>query len=221
MRKKKITRKYTLSDAELILKGKEKISFFRRDKDAFVVFGISETMIDELEVGLTSFSDGVTDLEAMNNQAEVTQTKKAKVEELRTAIRNVMKRVEFVFGVNTARYNQFGTKGLRGKGDSDLLITAKMVVLIGTRHLQELSTGGVIAGMLHAIRVLCGEVEELIHVVKDNIWERSFQQENRIATGNILYAALVKYASVGFTIWEATNTSKYNDYIIYNRARIF
>ena len=43
MKKQKAIRKYNLTDAELILKGKEKISFFRRDKDAFTGFRIWET----------------------------------------------------------------------------------------------------------------------------------------------------------------------------------
>jgi hypothetical protein len=218
MKKQKAMRKYTLTDAELILKGKEKISFFRRDKDAFAVFGITETMIAELETDLTVFSNSVTDIEAKNKQMGATQIKNAKAAELRTAIKNVMKRVEFVFGVNTARYKQFDTKAMRQKSDSDLLITAKVVVQAGTIHLQEFARTGLTAAMLNAIMVLCEELEELIHELKDSIWERSYHQENRITAGNMLYAKLVKYASVGFRIWETTSAAKYNDYIIYGRA---
>lgn len=217
MKKQKAFRKYALSDANLVLKGKEKISFFRRDKDTFAVFGITETMITELETGLNVFSQSITDIEAINNQTEATQSKNAKTEELRTAIRYVMKRVEFVFGSNTARYAQFNTKALSRKTDLDLLITAKIVVITGTKYLQELTKTGLTAAMLDAIRELCQDFEELILKLKDKIWERNYLQENRIEAGNKLYEILVKYAAVGFTIWENNNAAKCNDYVIYSR----
>jgi len=220
MKKQKTKRKYVLSDADLILKGKEKISFFRRDMDAFADFGITETMIAELESGLTAFSNSVNDSEAFNSQIGVAQAKKAKAEELRTAIRLLMKRVEFVYGVNTARYGQFGTKGLSRKGESDLLITGKIVVVVSTEHLQQLSETGLTTAMLDAILVLCEQLEELMHKLSDKIWERNYLQEYRIEVGNMLYVKLVQYASVGFRVWETTSAAKYNDYIIYNRARI-
>jgi hypothetical protein len=40
MKKQRIMRMYNFSDAALVVKGKEKISFIRRDKTAFAVFGI-------------------------------------------------------------------------------------------------------------------------------------------------------------------------------------
>jgi len=218
MNKQKIVRTYTFSDADLLLKGKQKISFMRRDKAAFAPFGITETLMTELETALTAFSQNGTDIEAKSNQMAVTQAKKAKAEELRTAIRNIMKRAELVFGAGSTKYKRFGTKGLTRQTDSELFITAKVVVQASTIHLQELTGVGVTTAMLNTILVLYRDFEQLLHEQKDKIWERSVRQENRIVEGNALYTALVKYTSVGIKIWETTNAAKYNDYIIYDRA---
>nr|WP_315250458.1 hypothetical protein [uncultured Flavobacterium sp.] len=209
-------RKYLLSDAHLILKGKEKISFMRRDQTAFAKFGITEVMISELENDLTAFANSITDIEAKSNQMAVTQIKNEKGEELRTAIRDVMKRVELAFGANSAKYRLFDTKRLSKKSDSELLITAKVVVEASKIYFQELIENGMTTAMLENIMVLCIDFEELMHTQNDKIWERNFLTENRVEQGNSIYAALAKYTAVGFTIWEASSAAKYNDYIIYD-----
>jgi cell division protein FtsB len=218
MKKQKIMRMYNLSDADLVVKGKEKISFMRRDKAAFAAFGITTAMIAGLETSFTSFSENVTDVEALNDQIALTEAKNAKGEELRTAVRNVMKHAELVFGVRTARYKQFGTKGLIRQNDSELFITGKVVVQASTIHMQELTGVGFTAAMLNTILLLCHDFEKLVYEQKNKIWERSALKENRIMEGNLLYVALVKYTTIGFTIWETTNAAKYNDYITYDRV---
>ena len=146
-----------------------------------------------------------------------TQAKNAKAEELKTAILNVMKRVAFIYGTNTARYRQFGTKALGRKTDSEVLITAKLVVRISNMHLQELFGSGITAAMILAITILCNDLEELIHEQNDKIWERNLLKENRIADGNAIYTTLVKYTAIGYAVWTSSNVAKCNDYVIYNR----
>lgn len=210
-------RMYNFSDADLIVKGKEKISFMRRDMTAFVSFGITETMIANLETALNTFATSITDIEAHSTQMMATQAKNAKAEELKTAILNVMKRVAFIYGTNTARYRQFGTKALGRKTDSEVLITAKLVVRISNMHLQELFDSGITAAMILAITILCNDLEELIHEQNDKIWERNLLKENRIADGNAIYTTLVKYTAIGYAVWASSNVAKCNDYVIYNR----
>ena len=210
-------RMYNFSDADLIVKGKEKISFMRRDMTAFVSFGITETMIANLETALNTFATSITDIEAHSTQMMATQAKNAKAEELKTAILNVMKRVAFIYGTNTARYRQFGTKALGRKTDSEVLITAKLVVRISNMHLQELFGSGITAAMILAITILCNDLEELIHEQNDKIWERNLLKENRIADGNAIYTTLVKYTTIGYAVWASSNVAKCNDYVIYNR----
>lgn len=218
MKKQTVVRSYNFSDAHLILKGKEKISFMRRDKTAFAVHGIAESMMAAFENALTDFSENATDIEAKSSQTAVTLAKNVKAEELRTAIRNVMKRTELALGANSAKYRLFRIKALGRKPDSDLLITAKVLVQACKEYSQNGIETGITTAMLEAIMTLCGDFELLIHEQNDKIWERHSQQENRIAQGNSIYATLTTYTAIGFSIWETVNVAKYNDYVIYDRA---
>ena len=58
--------------------------------------------------------------------------KNAKADQLRVAIRTVMARAELKYGPSSAKYKKFGTEALSQQSDSDLLITRKIVVRVGT-----------------------------------------------------------------------------------------
>ena len=215
MKKQGIARLYSFSDAHLIQKGKEKIAFIRRDKAAFEVFGITSAMINTLENAIAVFSETVTDIEALSGQMMITQAKNEKAEALRTAIRNLMGRVQLQFGLKSARYKKFGADALSRQTEVRLFLTGRTVVLVGTAYLPELAANGVTTSMLTDITALCDAFENLIIEQKISIAQRNIMQENRVIAGNMLYATLVRYTAIGLAIWETTDVAKYNDYVLY------
>jgi hypothetical protein len=216
MKKSAVVRLYNFSDANLVTTTKEKIAFMRRDVTAFTPFGITAALVTNLETATTTFSNTITDIEAANNQTQVTANKDAKADQLRVAIRAVMARVELQFGAGSAKYKKFGTEALSQQSDSDLLITGKRVVRVGTEFLTALAANGLTAAMLTAITTLCNEFEALIIDLKLKIGERDVMQEDRVEAGNAIYETLVKYTTIGLSIWETSDIAKYNDYVIYN-----
>lgn len=218
MKKSSVSRLYKFSDANLVTTTKEKIAFMRRDVTAFAPFGITAALVTGLETATNAFSNTITDIEAVNNQTQVTANKDAKAEQLRVAIRAVMARVELQFGTTSAKYKKFGTDKLSQQSDADLLITGKRVVRVGTEFLTALAANGLTAAMLTAITTLCNEFETLIIDHKVKIGERDIMQEDRVEAGNTIYTTLVKYTSIGLSIWETSDVAKYNDYVIYNTA---
>jgi len=216
MKKHEVIRLYNFSDAKLIEIGNEKIAFMRRDLDAFVSFGLDDTKFTELETKITDFSNLVTDIETSNEQVQITEQKDAKAEELRVAIRNVMTRVAQKYGNASARYANYGTATLSKQSDSDLIITAKRVVRVGTANLGDLVTEGLASTHLDTITTLTDEFGNLLISQKLKIGERDIKQEDRVEDGNAIYSLLVKYTQTGQDIWETSDVAKYNDYIIYN-----
>ncbi|PKB17661.1 hypothetical protein [Flavobacterium sp. 5] len=216
MKKPSVVRLYTFSDATLVTTGKEKIAFMRRDATAFTPFGITATLMTSLETAINAFSNTITDIEAVNSQAGVTASKDAKADQLRVAIRTVMARVELKYGTSEAKYKKFGTEALSKQSDSDLLITGKRVVRVGTEFLAALTANGLTAAMLTTITTLCNEFETLIIDLKIKIGERDIMQEDRVEAGNTIYKTLVKYTTIGLSLWETSDVAKYNDYVIYN-----
>jgi hypothetical protein len=216
MKKPSVVRLYRFSDATLVTTGKEKIAFMRRDVAAFTPFGVTAALVTSLETAINVFSNSITDIESVSNQTGVTTNKDTKADQLRVAIRNVMARAELKYGTDSAKYKKFGTEALARQSDSDLLITGKRVVRVGTEFLADLTANGLTAAMLTAITTLCNEFEVLIIDLKIKIGERDIMQEDRVEAGNIIYKTLVQYTTTGLSIWETSDVAKYNDYVIYN-----
>jgi hypothetical protein len=216
MKKPSVVRLYRFSDATLVTKGKEKIAFMRRDAAAFTPFGVTAPQVTSLETAINVFSNTITDIEAVSNQTGVTAAKDAKADQLRVAIRAVMARAELKYGNSSAKYKKFGTEALSQQSDSDLLITGKRVVRVGTEFLTDLTPNGLTVAMLTAITTLCNEFEFLIIDLKIKIGERDIIQEDRVEAGNIIYKTLIQYTTMGLSIWETSDVAKYNDYVVYN-----
>lgn len=216
MKKQPVVRLYKFSDATLVTKGKEKIAFMRRDATAFAPFGITAALVTTLETALTAFSNTSTDIEAAANQTGTTTAKDSKADQLRVAIRAVMARAELKYTVAHAKYRKFGAETLSKQTDSDLLITGKRVVRVGTEYLTDLTPNGLTVAMLTAITTLVAEFENLIIDQKIKKGERDIVQEDRVEAGNAIYKTLISYTTTGLSIWETSDIAKYNDYVMYN-----
>ena len=216
MKKPSVVRLYNFSDATLVTKGKEKIAFMRRDVAAFTPFGITTALMTSLETAINTFSNTITDIEALSNQTGVTAKKDAKADQLRVAIRTVMARVELKYGTKDAIYRKCGTEALSQQSDSELLTTGKRVVRVGTEFLAALTANGLTAAMLTALTTLCNEFDALLIDLSLKIGDRDIMQEDRVEAGNAIYKTLVKYTTTGLSIWETSDVAKYNDYVIYN-----
>lgn len=216
MRKLNVVRIYKHSDGTLVTKGLEKVAYMLRDKTQFEQYGITTNLMDDLKALIDSFSNRLTDVEALGDQTNVTANKDAKAEELRTAIRDVMARVVLVFPFGTPKYKKFGTDTLSEQSDPDLLLTAKRVVRVGTEFLPDLSANGLTTAMLTAITTLSDEFADLIVNMHIEIGNRDIEQEDRVEAGNAIYTTLVKYTNTGQSIWETSDVAKFNDYVLYN-----
>ncbi|UPT69737.1 MAG: hypothetical protein M0D53_11290 [Flavobacterium sp. JAD_PAG50586_2] len=216
MRKPNVVRIYKHSDGTLVTKGLEKVAYMLRDKTQFEQYGITTNLMNDLKALIDSFSNRLTDVEALGDQTNVTANKDAKAEELRTAIRDVMARVVLVFPFGTPKYKKFGTDTLSQQSDSELLLTAKRVVRVGTEFLPDLSENGLTAAMLTAITTLSEEFADLIVDMHIEIGNRDIEQEDRVEAGNTIYTILVKYTNTGQSIWETSDVAKFNDYVLYN-----
>lgn len=216
MKKQEVMRLYTFSDAALVTKGLEKTAFMQRDAIQFDSYGITADKVTELQDLITLFSDRLTDVEALGDQTGATALKDAKAVALREAISDIMARTELAYGTNSPEYRKFGTDTLSKQTDSDLYITGKRVVRVGTELLPTLSTYGLTATQLTAVANLSSGFSDLMVDMKIEIGDRDIKQEDRVEAGNEIYDTLVKYTNLGQSIWGGSDVAKFNDYILYN-----
>ncbi len=216
MKKKQVMRTYNFSDAKLITLAGEKIAFIRRDVTNFDNYGVVNTMVDALELKVTSFSDFDTDVESLTNQTTATALKDAKADEVKIAIRSVMSRAELKYGVKNPKYKKFGADTISKQTDANLLVTGKRVVRVGNMLLSELSANGLTTTILDNLNTICNQFETAIIDKEIKVGERDIEQEDRVEAGNEIYNELVKYTNTGQAIWSSVDVAKYNDYVIYN-----
>lgn len=127
-----------------------------------------------------------------------------------------MTRAAQKYGMDSARYANYGTDTLSRQSDADLLVTAKRVVRVGTANLNDLQNEGLQQSHLDTVNTLNNEFNSLFIEQKMKISDRDIQQEDRVEDGNEIYLLLTKYTQTGQDIWESSDVAKYNDYIIYN-----
>lgn len=216
MKKREVVRNYKFSDGRLVTISNEKIAFIRRDAAEFVGYGITAALVDALESRTNVFSEGVTDVELVGDQTEVTIGKDALADQLQEAIRGVMSRVVLKYDEKSATYRKFGTEALSQQSDAELLVVASRVFKVGTTMLADLTVHGLTAVMLSNVKAVRGQLEEELVSMKLKIADRDIEQESRVEAGNEIYTALVKYTKTGRSIWASSNVAKYNDYVIYD-----
>jgi hypothetical protein len=216
MKKKEVFRDYHFPDADLVTIGKAKIAFMERDAIQFTDFGVTPAMVAALKVKVNDFSDVSTDLESLNNQTTATALKDAKAAELKQEITNFMSRVAAKYTIKSAKYRKFGASDISQKSDSNLLLTAKRVVRVGTPLLAELVTSGVTPAMLTNITTHYQSFDNLLVDKEIKVGDRDIEQEDRVEAGNLVYADLIKYTGIGQSIWASTDVARYNDYVVYN-----
>ncbi|CAM3891291.1 MULTISPECIES: hypothetical protein [Flavobacterium] len=188
----------------------------RRDVAKFTTYGILASDILALEEKITLFSDGISDIEILGDQTNSTALKNIIGDELRTAIRDLMTRVQLVFKPESSNYRKFGTDTLSKQSDAELLFTSRRVVRVGYFFLSELEPKGVSATTLADIVTLGNNFENGIIDLKIKIGDRDVMQEERVEAANLLYEKLVSYTNTGQSMWANSNVAKYNDYVIYN-----
>jgi len=210
-----LTRNYAMSDADLCVFVSNLVNFMTRDATEFAVYAVDTADVTAFKALGDAFEIRPTDEWYMGNVAIATEDKNAKADELRISIRSISVRAENKWGVNSARYRQFGVTGMNKFNDRDLLANARNVHHTATQYLADLASEGLTAPILTAFQTLTNEFESCMNDQSDAIAQRSIKTEERITKGNELYALTVKYCNIGKQSFESTDPAKYNDYIIY------
>ena len=216
MEKQEVTRDYRMGDPILIGKCIEVHAFMQRDAAPFNDFNVMAPDIAAFNDNINSFQDIETDEELQGVVSEYTELKDAKADEVKVAVRAILTRAQNKFGLGTARYKKFGTKGMDAFDDLQLLACSKRVKRVAEGFLALLGAVGLTAAMVTALDVLNEAFEKTIEDQRDAIADRDIATEDRIEQANELYKLLVDYCNIGKNIWVTTDEAKYNDYVIYD-----
>ncbi|MEP7167952.1 MAG: hypothetical protein ABI855_01150 [Bacteroidota bacterium] len=127
----------------------------------------------------------------------------------------VVQRASNQYGKNSHQHKSFGWSGYVGKSDVEKTAVSRLVHKQGTERLAELAGQGLTDAILLDLRTKITKSDDDITVKRQRVSERDGAVNERVRLANDLYAELVKLADTGKHLYEDTNESKYNDYVIY------
>ncbi len=211
-------RDYRMLDAELCMFASDLCVRLSRDLDDVSVFGINDSLINDLRNLGDEFETFPSDDAYLGDMMLATQTKNQIAEQLRETIRNMALRVQLKWGTSSPQYKSLGALSVSKVSDDVLLGSANKILGRMTGYLSELSSTGLTQSDLDNYADQISSFESALNDYASAIELRDSKTRERIMKGNELYKYVVNYCEIGKRVYEKTNYAKYNDYIIYTNV---
>ena len=215
VKKKEVTRDYTLSDADLAQLGDKAVELIERDAAELATYGIGNDDKNFIANTTEAFKNYPTDEELEGEVSEKTEEKDEAADVVKVDVRSIMVRVSNGFGEKSAKYRKFGTKGMDELDDNDLHRLGSRVVRVATGYLAELAEEGLTQDIIDSLEAKNEVFDDAIDAKDEAVRERDISTEDRIELGNSLYGKIVKVFNAGKNYWVNKDEAKYNDYVIY------
>ncbi len=215
MKKQSTNRQYNFPDADLYLQCIERIKYANRDITQFKTYQYDENKLQKFLNRCEKFKNLPDDNELVGDQMIVTDKKYHAAEQLKSAIRSLMTRVELKYSNRTGRYRKFGTSKLGDMTDAQLLFCGRRVIRVARQQIDFLSEVGVNENILRRIQDASQDFENAINIQQDKAADRDIAVEIRVEEGNKLYNELIVLCNIGKDIWDNKDPLKYENYVLY------
>ena len=213
-----IVRVYSMPDADLMMFASNLVQTMTRDSAEFADYAVDAAAISAFAALGNQFEEFPPDTFYSADVSIAVEDKDAIRETLINETRKITNRALVKWGEDSARYAKFGVKGISKMTDKELLATTRLVALTAENLLSQLITEGLTQDMIDDYALLSQSFESKLNALANAIEIRDTKKTERIILGNKLYSFVAKYCTLGKTIWEKVNESKFNDYIIYEKS---
>ena len=211
-------RNYNMTDAELCMFTSNLCNTMTRDLTDLADFGITAPKIAALKALGDAFEILPSDEVLVAYVIAATETKSAKAELVKEAIRNMVTRCQIKWGADSWQEKSLGVKGMNSYTDDSLLMAGRRVHTQMTAFLPDLADTGLTQAMLDDMEDLNDEFEVAKNSQNTKVSERDSSTEERIIKGNEIYSLDAIYCEIGKRVYAKSDPAKYNDYIIYTAA---
>jgi len=213
---KPIKRTYSLSDALLAELGDDLVAFAVRDTAEMTTFGYDAAKLAAIEAKITAFKDFPKDDYYTGILMVATSQKNEKIKAMSKTGQEIVQRVVIKWGKNSGQEKSMGFAGYAGMNDAEKVSACRTAYKFANTNKAELAGQGLTDAILDTFKDEITASDDAISAKRQRVGERDTAVTTRVKLGNDLYADLVPLADTGKTIWETTDESKYNDYVIYD-----
>ena len=192
VKKQEVLREYHMSDADLAQLGDKAVELIARDLAELDAYGIDNDDKNWIADTTASFKDYPTDEELEGEVSDKTEKKDEAADAVKVDVRSIMVRASNAFGVKSAKYRKFGTKGMDELDDNNLHRLGSRVVRVATGYLAELAEEGLTQGIIDVLADKNAAFDDAIDAKDEAVRERDINAEDRVELGNSLYEKIVK-----------------------------
>ncbi len=213
-KKSKLTRNSKHSQSDLIQLADKFANSAERDSKELSQYGPVKERINRTKKLRDEFELIPSDEEI---QAEVATSKDKKdlaLNELKSAMIAVLRRISLHFGKNSPEMKKAGGENLSNMTDAEYCQKGRRLERVGRQYEEALKVDGLTKETLDNLKAKTDVFDDLIDKIKDLAVKRDIKTQERTAKANDLYSAIVKLSEMGKAAFEETDPSRYKDYII-------
>lgn len=211
---KPTVRKYSMSDADLMMYTSNLVQNMTRDTVEFDSRGVDSAAITALENLGDAFEVFPTD-ESMVGLIKIAVDNKNSLRAICTAkIQLISGFFEQKWGIRSGQYSRLGIRNLQKVKDSQFLRVSRGVVVVANEYIAELTTEGLTQSLIDDLSTEAQNFEDALNSVDEAEENRDLKTRERIKKGNELYSYVKQYSTIGKLIWENVDEAKYEDYVI-------
>ncbi|MEN9611819.1 MAG: hypothetical protein RLZZ628_2633 [Bacteroidota bacterium] len=215
MKKQALNRMYNFPDADLYVMCLDCIRNAYRDETLFKQYGYAPERTLAFKSQCEKFKALPDDDELIGEQMLATEKKYGAAENLKTAIRSIMTRVEMKFNSRSGRYRKFGTAKMGDMTDAQLLFCGRRVVRVSQMQMAFFESVGLNELAIQRVSQACAEFESCMNVQQDKVSDRDIAVEIRTEQGNKIYEELVVLCNIGKDVWADKDPKRYELYCVY------
>jgi hypothetical protein len=213
MAQHEMLRMYNLSDADLKQKADSLLQTTKRDLFQFSSRNVNADTLRLLQEHIDNFANASTDEELLGQLKAATETKDETAAALRRLLRTIRNMAEIAFE-GKGHFHSFGFDGMAKMSDTELCMLARRVSRIANRLLPDLVTQGLSASQLGNVLQLQEDLDRQLDRCAEAVENRDIETQERVRRGNVLYAEMMRVASIGKSLFEDTDEARYNDYVL-------
>jgi hypothetical protein len=215
---KSVERKYNMPNADLAMFTSNLVVTMRRDATEFDGRGISSAVVDALEALGNSFEVFPTDDYYVGAIQIAVSNKNSFRLKCMHEIQHISGYFEQKWGLSSGEYKQLRISNLQRMTDNNYLVACRSVVAVAGEYFSALSPLGLDQADIDGLSADAQSFEDKLNIVADKKKLRDSKATERNMLGNDIYRYVTEYCRIGKLIWENTDPSKYNDYIIYKKS---
>ncbi len=209
------SRKYILSDAELLSYSARLLNYLRRDIADFIIFGITPAKIEEFEAQRLSFSKIPSDALSGMEATLAKEARKVSREHLITEMSNVALRFALAFGDSHTKLRELEVDKLAQQSDEILANRARHIAASIDSNAAEIEDYGQTEEMTTKYKAAVTDFEAKVIFAQDADDQRLKNTAIRVSKGNELYDKVLNFTNIGKKVYRKKDTLKFSNYVIY------